>query len=78
MKQFYETYKDNLKLSPLVTQISWINKLLATLWRQLSWSHNRSLIPAVIAEYETKFIPKEVLRKKFNEFYEHLEAQGDE
>ncbi len=28
MKQFYETYKDNTKLSPLVTQISWTNNLL--------------------------------------------------
>jgi len=28
MKQFYETYKDNKKLSPLVTQISWSNHLL--------------------------------------------------
>jgi len=28
MKQFYETYKENEKLSPLVTQISWSNHLL--------------------------------------------------
>jgi len=28
MKQFYETYKDKEKLSPLVTQISWTNNLL--------------------------------------------------
>ncbi len=28
MKQFYETYKDNQKLSPLVTQLSWTNNLL--------------------------------------------------
>jgi predicted nuclease of restriction endonuclease-like (RecB) superfamily len=28
MKQFYETYKDYPKLSPLVTQISWTNNLL--------------------------------------------------
>ena len=28
MKQFYETYKDNSKLTPLVTQISWTNNLL--------------------------------------------------
>lgn len=28
MKQFYETYKDNEKLTPLVTQISWTNNLL--------------------------------------------------
>ena len=28
MRQFYETYKDNEKMSPLVTQISWTNHLL--------------------------------------------------
>ena len=28
MKQFYETYKDNQKLTPLVTEISWTNNLL--------------------------------------------------
>jgi len=28
MKQFYETYKENEKLSPLVTEISWTNNLL--------------------------------------------------
>ena len=28
MKQFYETYKDNEIVTPLVTQISWTNHLL--------------------------------------------------
>lgn len=28
MKQFYETYKENEFVSPLVTQISWTNHLL--------------------------------------------------
>ena len=28
MKQFYETYKDSKKLSPLVTQISWTNNII--------------------------------------------------
>ena len=28
MKQFYETYKDNQKLTPLVTEISWTNNLV--------------------------------------------------
>ncbi len=28
MKQFYETYKDNKKLTPLVTEISWTNNLI--------------------------------------------------
>lgn len=28
MKKFYETYKDNEIVTPLVTQISWTNHLL--------------------------------------------------
>lgn len=62
MKQFYEVYKDETKL--------------ATLWRVLSLS--RSLSPTVIAEYETKLIPKELLRQKLNEFYERLESKDHE
>ena len=36
----------------------------------VEYALSRSLSPAVIAEYETKLIPKELLRKKLNEFYE--------
>lgn len=36
---------------------------------------NRSLSPTVIADYETKLIPKELLRKKLNEFYALLEGE---
>jgi hypothetical protein len=31
-----------------------------------------------VAEYETKLIPKEILRRKLNEFYELLAARDDE
>ncbi len=45
----------------------------------VEYALSRSLSPAVIAEYETKLIPREVLRKKLNEFYERLEvSRGDE
>ncbi len=100
------------------------NEKLATLWREIPWSHNRrimtiktleerefylealdqsekllhenpsigvllcrekddevvklalnrSLSPTVIADYETRLIPKELLRKKLNEFYALLEG----
>ncbi|WP_179228515.1 PDDEXK nuclease domain-containing protein [Leptolyngbya ohadii] len=38
----------------------------------LSRSISRSISPTVVAEYEIKLIPKEVLRRKLNEFYELL------
>jgi hypothetical protein len=34
--------------------------------------------PAIVAEYETKLIPKETLRQKLNEFYELLASRTDD
>ncbi len=39
----------------------------------VKYALNRSLSPTVIADYETKLIPKELLRKKLNEFYALIE-----
>lgn len=39
----------------------------------VKYALNRSASPAVIADFETHIIPKELLRKKLNEFYELLE-----
>lgn len=39
----------------------------------VEYALSRSLSPTVISEYETKLIPKEVLRAKMNELYEKLE-----
>ncbi len=36
---------------------------------------NRSLSPTVVAEYETKLIPKEVLQRKLNELYNLIENE---
>jgi len=36
---------------------------------------SRSISPTVISDYETKLIPKDVLRKKLNEFYELLKVK---
>ena len=35
----------------------------------VKYALSRSVTPAVIADYETKLIPKKFLRKKLNEFY---------
>lgn len=39
----------------------------------VEYALSRSLSPTVISEYETKLIPKEILRAKMNELYEKLE-----
>ncbi len=38
---------------------------------------NSNLSPTLVAEYETKMIPKELLRQKMNEFYNILESKED-
>ncbi|MCI5209280.1 MAG: DUF1016 family protein, partial [Candidatus Electrothrix sp. ATG2] len=42
----------------------------------VEYALSRSLSPSIVAEYETKLISKEILRKKINEFYELLDAHG--
>ena len=38
---------------------------------------NRSISPTMVSEYETKLIPKELLRQRMNEFYNILESKED-
>ena len=44
----------------------------------VEYALSRSLSPTLIADYETKLIPKELLRKKLNEFYNLLERRNDD
>jgi len=44
----------------------------------VEYALSRTLSPALISDYETKLIPKELLRKKLNEFYQILESKNDE
>ena len=44
----------------------------------VEYALSRSLSPTLIADYETKLIPKELLRKKLNEFYNLLENRNDD
>ena len=41
----------------------------------VEYALSRSVSPTVVAEYEIKLIPKEVLRRKLNEFYELIAAK---
>lgn len=43
----------------------------------VEYALSRSMSPAVVAEYETKLIPKELLRRKLNEFYALIEEDAD-
>ena len=41
----------------------------------VKYALSRSVSPTVISDYETKLIPKDLLRKKLNEFYDLMEAK---
>ena len=41
----------------------------------VKYALSRSVSPAIIADYETRLIPKEILRKKLNELYNLLEGK---
>ena len=43
----------------------------------VKYALSRSVSPTVIADYETKLIPKELLRNKLNEFYALLEGEDE-
>jgi predicted nuclease of restriction endonuclease-like (RecB) superfamily len=43
----------------------------------VEYALSRSISPTVVAEYETKLIPKEILRRKLNEFYELLATKDE-
>ncbi len=44
----------------------------------VKYALNRSLSPAVVAEYETRLIPRDVLRRKMNELYQLLERSDNQ
>jgi predicted nuclease of restriction endonuclease-like (RecB) superfamily len=53
MRQFYETYKDDEKVSPLVTQLSWTNHLLI-MSRTKTQEERRYYIKLCISEHYSK------------------------
>jgi predicted nuclease of restriction endonuclease-like (RecB) superfamily len=70
MKQFYETYCDDKKVSPLVRQLPWTNNLII-----LSQSKRQEVVEyctlslELIAEYQAQLPDKKLLREKLHEFY---------
>lgn len=67
MKQFFEIYADTPKL--------------ATLWRELSWSHNRLIFPLKTEEERAFYLPlpdKKLLQAKLHELVELWENQKRE
>jgi hypothetical protein len=50
---------------------------LSTLLRELPWSSNRSLSPALITDYQTRLPDKKLLQAKLHEFYIQNAQQED-
>lgn len=70
MRQFYETYQGDEKVSALLTQLSWTNNLII-----LSQNKRQEVVEyctfslELIAEYQAQFPDKKLLREKLHEFY---------
>ena len=60
MKQFYETYKDNEKLSPLVRELTWTNNLLILMAAQTDEEREFYLIHAAKHRYSKRELERQI------------------
>ena len=80
MRQFYDTYRHDRKVAPLVRQLPWSHNLII-LGRckrpgereVVEYALCRSLSPALVAEYQTQLPDKKLLQAKLHEFYTLLQ-----
>lgn len=73
MKQFYDIYKDNEKLSSVARELE--NKKLPPLVAELSWSHNVAIFSRCKREEEREFYIKLCIKKRLSK--RELERQID-
>lgn len=59
----------------VMVEAYWLIDKRIFLEQEILYTLCRKLNHTVIAEYETKLIPKELLRQKLNEFYALLEGE---
>ncbi len=72
MRQFYDTYRHDKKVAPLVRQLPVL--LCATKDSEVvEYALSRSLSPALVAEYQTQLPDKKLLQAKLHEFYTLLQ-----
>lgn len=67
MRQFYETWRGETKLAPLVRELNWTQNMLNEV---VEYALSRSASPAQIAEYQTALPDKQLLQRKLHEFYQ--------
>ncbi len=74
MKQLYETYTGDEKLSALLRELPWTHNMLILSKGKddevVEYALSRTLSPALVSEYKTLLPDKQLLRRKLHEFYE--------
>ena len=65
MKQFYETYKENKKLSPLVTQVSWTNNLIIMSGRKSDIEKEFYLRETIKNNYSKRELERQIYSSTF-------------
>ncbi|MCF0200643.1 MAG: hypothetical protein HUK16_04650 [Bacteroidales bacterium] len=75
MKQFYETYRNNEKLSSMMREISWTNNLIIMSKAKndeevVEYALSRTLSPTLVAQYELALPDKKMLQQRVHEIYQ--------
>ncbi len=80
MRQFFEVYRTEEKVAPLVRQLPWSHNLIilgrCKRSEAVEYGLSRSLSPALVAEYQTTLPDKKVRQSKLHEFYELTESSA--
>ena len=77
MRQLFDSYRGDKKLSPLVRDLPWTHNLIILSQSKrpeegefyLRMAASRALSPALVAEYRTQLPDKKLLAAKLHEFY---------
>ena len=87
MRQFFETYRDNPKLSPLVREITWSNNLLIMAGAKtdedrkddtvVEYALSHTLTPTLISEYTLKLPDKKLLQEKLAEITDFSDMKDE-
>ena len=75
MKQFYETYKNDTKLSALVRELPWTHNTIIFSRCKTSEEHqfySRNMSPALVAQYQLQLPDKKIIQNKLHNLLEQL------
>lgn len=89
MRQFFDMYQADAKLSALLRELPWTHNLAIMSCDKrneerefylreevVEYALSRSASPAIVADYQTRLPDKQLLQAKLHEFYESAQSQA--